>query len=283
MGEVVFAACLSHAPGMTGFAASAQEQQLARLRLGLASLRDALECARPQAIVGVSSEHFTNFFLSNLPAFAVGTASGYPCPADDALADLLAIECHEQAGHAALGRDLLAYLLSSGFDPAVVAGSFGLDENFAVPLHLLAPGSPPPLVPVIVNAVEAPYPSPRRCWDLGVALGAWLRGQTVVDRVAVIATGGLSHSVGVARAGDIDEAFDRHVLARFADGRAHELADITQEDLDDAGNGANELRAWLTVAAAVDGVPFVTLAYEPVPEWSTGIALTQALLARRSL
>lgn len=279
MGEVVLAACLSHAPGMTGLPDSVQPDRIERLQAGLATLGDALERARPDAVVGVSSEHFTNFFLANLPAFAVGAASAYACPADAGLADLLGIGLHEQPGHAELGRDLLAYLLSSGFDPALVAGSFGLDENFAVPLHLLAPASPLPLVPVIVNAVEPPYPSPRRCWDLGLALGEWLRRQTIADRVAVIGTGGLSHWVGVARTGEIDVEFDRRVLERFAGGDARDLADITQAELDAAGNGANELRAWLTVAAAVGGVPFETLAYEPVPEWSTGIAVIQAALA----
>ncbi len=278
MGEVVLAACLSHAPGMTGLIDHADPGRVQRLKVGLTSLRDALERARPDAVVGVSSEHFTNFFLSNLPAFAVGTASVYECPADAGLVKLLRIDPHEQPGHAELGRDLLAHLLLSGFDPALVAGSFGLDENFAVPLHLLAPTSPPPLVPVIVNAVAPPFPTLRRCWDLGLAIGTWLRQQTLVDRVALIGTGGLSHWVGVARTGDIDVEFDRRVLDRFGNGRARELADLTQAELEAAGNGANELRAWLAVAAAVDSASFQTLAYEPVPQWSTGIAITQAVL-----
>lgn len=278
MGEIVLAACLSHAPGITGLTDRAESDRVERLQAGLSTLSDALERARPDAIVGVSSEHFTNFFLANLPTFAVGAACSYACPADEGLAELLRIGIHEQPGHAELGRDLLAHLLSSGFDPALVAGSFGLDENFAVPLHLLAPSSPLPLVPVIINVVEPPYPSPRRCWDLGIAIGAWLHRQTIVDRLAIIGTGGLSHWVGVARTGDIDVEFDHRVLERFASGGAQDLAEITQAELDAAGNGANELRAWLTVAAAVGGLPFEMLAYEPVPEWSTGIAVTKAVL-----
>ena len=278
MGEVVFAACLSHAPGMTGLADRADPRRVERLQAGLTSLRAALERSRPDAIVGVSNDHFTNFFLSNLPAFAIGSASTYACPADAELSDLLGIESHEQPGHGELGHDLLAHLLSSGFDPALVAGSFGLDENFAVPLHLLAPASPPPMVPVLVNAVQPPCPSLRRCWDLGLALGLWLQQQTIVDRIALIGTGGLSHWVGVPRSGDIDVEFDHRVLERFGSGDAQDLVTMTQAELDAAGNGANELRTWLAVAAAVDSVPFQTLAYEPVAEWSTGIAITQAIL-----
>jgi hypothetical protein len=37
-------------------------------------------------------------------------------------------------------------------------------------------------------------------------------------RVALLATGGLSHSIGEATMGQIDEAFDRECLQHFASG-----------------------------------------------------------------
>ncbi|MHB1517448.1 MAG: DODA-type extradiol aromatic ring-opening family dioxygenase [Acidimicrobiales bacterium] len=276
MGEIVFAGCLSHAPGITGFTDRAEPRQLERLQAGWRSLREALQRSRPDAVVGVSSEHFTNFFLSNLPAFTVGTAVGYASPADEDLEEFLGLSRHIRAGHADLGGSLLQGLMDKGFDPALVAGGLGFDENFAVPLALLDPDNSIPIVPITVNALQPPFPSLQRCWSFGEALGELIRGQEVVERVAVLATGGLSHWVGVARSGEIDEEFDARFLSRIAAGEAQTLAAMEQTELNAAGNGANEIRAWLMVAAAVDAAPFRTLAYEPVPEWSTGIAVTQA-------
>lgn len=272
------AACVSHSPGITGFASSAEPTQAKRVLEGFESLRNEFERARPQAIVGISSEHFTNFFLSNLPAFAVGTASQYPCPADESMEEFLGLSRRIQPGHADLGKFLLEGLLDNSFDPAMVAGGYSFDENFAVPLALLFPDSEIPIVPIIINAVQPPFPSLQRCWRFGEVIGKLLREQKQVERVALLATGGLSHWVGVGRSGEIDVDFDCNVLAQFSDGEAHRLLEMTQEDLDAAGNGANEIRAWITVGAAMAGCRFETLVYEPVREWVTGIGISHALL-----
>lgn len=281
MGKIVLAACVSHSPGITGFTSQAEPSRAKRVLEGFGKLRDEFERTRPQVIVGVSSEHFTNFFLSNLPAFAVGTASEYACPADEQLEEFLGLPRCIRAGHVDLGESLFEGLLDNGFDPALVAGGYGFDENFAVPLSLLDPDNSIPIVPINVNALHRPFPNLQRCWNFGETLGALVREQDVVERVALLATGGLSHWVGVARTGEIDMEFDDRILGRFGAGEAETLARMDQTELDAAGNGANEIRAWLMVAAAVKGYAFETLAYEPVPEWVTGIAISRALLQEK--
>jgi hypothetical protein len=78
--------------------------------------------------------------------------------------------------------------------------------------------------------------------------------------------------------GRINEAFDRWLLDRLAAGRAEELLALTDADVERAGNGAHEIRSWLTVAGAVPGRPARVLAYEPVAGWVTGMGvLTYAL------
>jgi protocatechuate 4,5-dioxygenase beta chain/2,3-dihydroxyphenylpropionate 1,2-dioxygenase len=95
--------------------------------------------------------------------------------------------------------------------------------------------------------------------------------------VVVLATGGLSHWVGMPQAGTINEGFDRDFLIRLESGDAERLTDYDDAVLDAAGNGAHEIRTWLVAAgAAGKGVPFETLAYEPVPEWLTGTAIAAA-------
>ncbi len=57
-------------------------------------------------------------------------------------------------------------------------------------------------------------------------------------------------------------------------------AEWTPERLyDEAGNGAQELRNWLLVAAAAGDAPGDVLLYEAVAEWLTGTAIVRFRIA----
>ena len=95
-------------------------------------------------------------------------------------------------------------------------------------------------------------------------------------RVVILATGGLSHSVGEPEMGRIDETFDREVLQLFADG-AHGplLAMLTNERMAQAGNGAAELRFWLAAHGAARSGSFELIHYEPVAATYTGCGFAE--------
>lgn len=270
----VFAA--SHSPGLTGFPDRASEAQLASTRQGFAELRHRIVCADPQVLVVVTVDHFTNFSLANLPTFAIGSAERFLGPGTSEMSRFLGIAQRHYAGSPGLGEYLYAYALEHDFDPALVAGDMAFDENVCVPLAVLDLDDLP-VVPVIVNAVNHPGPTPRRCVAFGRMLAEGIRAQSDVDRVAVLATGGLSHWVGMRESGRVNEAFDRDFLDRLASGQEARLAGYTQGEIDAAGNGADEIRAWL-VAAGAAGTGFDTLAYEPVAAWLTGTAVAAARL-----
>ena len=78
-----FAAAAVHAPGITGRPQMATERQRAVLFPAYEQLRERLEQARLEALVMVSAEHFTNFFMDNMPAFCFGLAEAYPGPSED--------------------------------------------------------------------------------------------------------------------------------------------------------------------------------------------------------
>lgn len=278
MGEIVCAFATSHAPGITGFPERAEPQQVEAVHGAFAELRGRLEAARPDALVAISVEHFTNFFLNNLPTFCIGLAESYVGPPNPEFASFLRVAQRTFPGEPALGRALLEEALRSGFDPSSAAGDFAFDENFSVPFQLLLPERPLPVVPIIVNGVQPPFPTPRRCYEFGAMLGRALAHQTAARRVALIATGGLSHWVGAPEAGTIDVAFDQRFLDLLAAGRAAEVAAWTDEQIAAAGNGAHEIRTWLTLAGAVPGGRFEVLAYEPVPAWLTGTAVAAVAL-----
>ncbi|NDL60348.1 2,3-dihydroxyphenylpropionate 1,2-dioxygenase [Phytoactinopolyspora mesophila] len=275
MGQIVGAFTASHSPGITGFPERAEPAQREAVEGAFGEVRRRIEELAPDAVVAVSVEHFTNFFLGNLPAFAIGTAGSYLGPVTKEMGEFLGVEQHDYPGDAVLGAHLYRFALESDFDPALVEGGLAFDENFCVPLKHLDPGSALPLVPVIVNGVNPPWPTARRCYDFGRMIRAAVEAQDDARRVVVLGTGGLSHWVGMPEAGSVNEEFDRDFLDRLESGDPARLTDYTQEQIDAAGNGAHEIRTWLVTAGAA-GVPFDTLVYEPVPAWLTGTALAAA-------
>jgi protocatechuate 4,5-dioxygenase beta chain/2,3-dihydroxyphenylpropionate 1,2-dioxygenase len=277
MGQITGAFATSHSRGITGFPERADPRQRVAVEQAFATVRDRVERLRPDALVVVSVEHFTNFFLDNLPAFAIATAERYPGPVTAEMSAFLRVDQHDYPGQAWLGRHLYRFALASDFDPALVEGGFAFDENMCVPLQHLDPESTLPLVPIIVNGVNPPGPSLRRCYDFGRMLRAAVEAQSEVARVVVLGTGGLSHWVGMRESGTINTEFDRDFLHRLAGGRVERMTDYTDEQMDAAGNGAHAIRSWVITAGAA-GVPFDTLVYEPVPEWLTGTAIAAARL-----
>ena len=277
MGKIVGAFTASHAPGITGFPERAEPARREAVESAFAEVRRRVEELRADALIAVSVEHFTNFFLNNLPAFAIATAGSYLGPVTAEMGEFLGVEQRQYPGHAALGDHLYRFALESEFDPALVAGGFAFDENFCVPLRHIDPESRLPLVPLIVNGVNPPWPTAKRCYDFGRMIRAAVEAQSEAQRVIVLGTGGLSHWVGMPESGDINEEFDRDFLARMESGDPARLTAYTQDEIDAAGNGAHEVRTWL-VAAGAAGVAFQTLVYEPIPAWLTGTALAAARL-----
>jgi len=274
-GRVVGAFATSHSPGITGFPERADAARREPIERAFAEVRNRIAALEPDALVVVSVEHFTNFFLANLPAFAVCTSDSYLGPVTREMGDFLNVEQHQYPGAAGLGRHLYEFALESEFDPSLVEGGLAFDENFCVPLKHLDPDSSYPLVPVIVNGVNPPWPTARRCYNFGRMVRAAIEAQDEYQRVVVVGTGGLSHWVGMPESGTINEDFDRDFLARLEAGDADRLSAYSQAEIDLAGNGAHEIRTWL-VAAGAASAPFETLAYEPVPEWLTGTAVAAA-------
>ncbi|MFM9695028.1 DODA-type extradiol aromatic ring-opening family dioxygenase [Streptomyces europaeiscabiei] len=276
-GRIVGVFAASHSPGITGWPERVPADVRATVEGAYAEVRKRIEELRPDAVIAVSVEHFTNFNLGNLPSFAIATAKSYLGPTTAEMAAFLNVEQHQYPGHAELGRHLYAHALGAEFDPALVEGGLEFDENFCVPLKHLDPDSKYPLVPVIVNGVNPPWPTPKRCYDLGRMIRDAVEAQSFAPRVVVLATGGLSHWVGLPESGSVNEDFDRDFIARLTSGDPARLTDYTQDAIDAAGNGAHEIRTWLAAAGAA-GTGFDVLAYEPVPEWLTGTAVAAARL-----
>lgn len=276
-GKIVGAFTASHSPGITAWPERAEPAQREKVESAYQEVARRIAALEPDAVVAVSVEHFTNFHLGNLPAFAIATGESYLGPVTAEMGAFLNVEQHQYPGHAALGSHLYEFALDSEFDPALVEGGLDFDENFCVPFKHLDPESTYPLVPIIVNGVNPPWPTPKRCYDFGRMIRRAVEAQTLAERVVVVGTGGLSHWVGMPESGNVNTDFDHEFIRRFTEGDPDRLTAYSQAEIDAAGNGAHEIRTWL-VAAGAAGVGFDVLAYEPVPAWLTGTAVAAARL-----
>src|SRR5262249_53446258 len=264
MGEVVAAIMCSHAPGIAAFPAP-QEKRDAVYR-GFAEAREILADARPDVILCVSCEHFVNFYVDNFPAFCLGVGEGH----DEPVEDFLGVPRGELPGHPEFARAVLETAFAGGVEPAW-GEHLLLDHPRSLPLHLLRPERDVPVVPLLQNCLVPPLPQLPRCYRLGQlvreAVDAW------PGRVALLGTGGLSHSPGAPEGGYIDEAFDHEFLDLLERGDGEAIAAIPDEPIDRAGFGTCEIRQWVTVLGAVPGRKGRVLVYEPVPTWLTAGAV----------
>lgn len=267
--KLVAAFAASHAPLITANPESAEAGQKDRIHAAMHRLRAELAAARPTALVICSNEHFTNFFYDNLPPFCVGVAERYQGPVEA----WLRVPAGYVPGQPELGRWLVEQALEHDFDLSL-SQELRLDHGIMTVLHFLTPNMDLPVVPIIQNCSIKPMPTLRRCYQLGQELRRSIEAWgSPAERVALVAAGGLSHWVGLPRMGEINESFDRALLDLLADGRAAEALEFSEAEIEAAGNGAHEIRSWLTLAGAMGERPARVLAYEPIHAWSTGMGV----------
>src|SRR5207245_2833536 len=109
--------------------------------------------------------------------------------------------------------------------------------------------------------------------EVGAFVGTFIRSRPTRERVALLATGGISHWVGTPETGRINPEFDRRVLDHVARADIEPLVRLTHAEIErDGGNGGQEIRNWVALLGAVPGWKGEVLAYEPVAEWITGCA-----------
>jgi hypothetical protein len=268
MADLVMAYCASHAPMMTADRESAPPEKAKNFFGALETVRDRAKALDVQAVVMLSGEHFTNFFLTNLPQIAIGLGEGHQGP----LEKWLKIPKTIVPGEPKLAQHLMDETVAAGFQPAL-SYKLKADHGFMTVYYELDPAMQLPMVPIILNCTTPPLMTLRQCWNFGEALGDAIRSYPGLDRVGLVGGGGLSHFVGEPRVGDIDEEFDRWFLRQLESGDLDNLLDMPNDELAEAGNGTGEVRAWVAVAAAVRDRKARTLAYEAIYEWINGMGV----------
>jgi protocatechuate 4,5-dioxygenase beta chain len=219
-----------------------------RIFQGYEPARDMVSRAAPDVAVIIYNDHGSAFGLDALPTFALGVAPTY-MPADEGWGPRPIPPIH---GDPELSWHLAESLIADHFD-LTVCQHLNVDHGLTVPMSI-AWGAvqqwPVKIIPIAVNVIQYPMPSPRRCFELGRAIARAIESFPKAHRVAVIGTGGMSHQLSGERAGLINERFDKHFLDKIV-GDWDELVDMTTLDyIREAGSEGAELIMWLTMRGA---------------------------------
>ncbi len=272
MATIVAAMAMSHSPGLTGWfdRAPAEQQQAARRALN--ELRQRLEKAQPDVIVAFTNDHLLNWPINNTPEFTVGIGEEHVGPAEW-FDEWLALEQYRIPGHPALARYLVNEASQRGLAFAYLR-QMQFDDGISVPMHYLNPDGRTALVPITMNCTVPPIPHPERAYQVGTMLREMLKAWTGPERIAILATGGLSHEPGGPRYFWIDEEFDLWFLDLLKQGDHKALLrDCTLGRMEAAGSGGTaELNAWILAMAFTRG-PADVLAYLPAIAWRTGTGM----------
>lgn len=272
MAQVVAAMAMTHSPGLTGWFDRAPEDQRRQARRALDLMRDRLRAARPDVILLFSNDHLLNWPINNTPEYTVGIGAEHVGPADW-YDEWLALEKYRIPGHPALAR----YLVNEGARRRLAFAylrDMQFDDGVSVPMHYLNPEGDIALVPVTMNCTVPPIPTPERAYQVGTTLYEMVRAYPGPERVAVLATGGLSHEPGGPRYFWVDEEFDRWFLDLLRKGDHEALVrECTLERMEAAGSGGTaELLAWMVALAFTTG-PVEVLAYMPAIAWRSGTGM----------
>lgn len=171
-----------------------------------------------------------------------------------------------------LTRQLIQALCAQGFDVANSAAQIegrSLGHAYTFARLRLMRDHVKPMIPVFINCYYPPnQPSAQRCFDFGMALRRAIDGLASDSKIAIVASGGLSHFI-------IDEALDQQVIAGITQKRRDLLDALPMHKLN---SGNSEIRNWIAAAGAMQDMPVKLIDYVPAyrSEAGTGCGMAFA-------
>jgi aromatic ring-opening dioxygenase catalytic subunit (LigB family) len=265
VGEIVAAMATCHAPQLFTYPQDEDPAQLDATVAAMRELGNILDETKPDVLIFFGSDHLETFSINCVPTFAIVAGSR-------AIAEF-AGRRYDLPVHREMAEDFLNKLVRAEFDIAYSEDAL-LGHTFAVPFEFVVGGREIPVVPFHTNVYMPPLPGPKRCARLGCEIANIISSRK--ERVALIASGGMSHYPGTWKYPQPEFDFDRWILAQFKRGNADALLEMTVEQLDEVGN--TELLNWATLFGAIGNQPGELLQYTPT--WHHGHAMMRFLPAR---
>ena len=259
MGQIVATMASVHAPQLF---TRPPEEDPKQLDAGIAAMRQLgklLDETRPDVLLICASDHMETFFLRTVPTFAV--------MASDRATAAFAGKTWDPPIHQVFAEALLEQLIRRDFDMAF-SQEADLGHSFAAIFEWILEGRSIPVVPLFVNTYLPPLPTPRRCAALGRAIAEIVASRP--ERVAVLASGGMSHYPGTSRYYEPAYDFDRWCIQELENSHEDSFLNLTPEQLDEVGN--TEMLPWAIALGAAGKQHMELLSYQPTTHHGHAVA-----------
>ena len=249
---LVFAGGCSHVPDLLARPEIDPAENVERLLAGYQRLAADLAAAEPDVVLVTADCHFQSFATQH---FVIGTGSAHRGSMEFFKRPDLDLQL---TGHPALAAAMADAVRAAGQE-VELAERVDLDHGLIVPLRLLLPRPDLPVIPIITQPARSFSPYGARTF--GQALRTAISDSGL--RVAMLATGGLSHWLDPGKFGGVDVEFDTYLLQMLQAGRGIELANLEPYALLD--HGQYEFLNWLIMLGiAGPSVRGEVYAYEPM-------------------
>ncbi|MDP9919014.1 protocatechuate 4,5-dioxygenase beta chain/2'-aminobiphenyl-2,3-diol 1,2-dioxygenase large subunit [Variovorax boronicumulans] len=261
MAKIVSGAATSHTFGLPGNAADAAQ----RIADGMLEIGRRVRASKPDLLLIVSSDHLTNFNLDFQIPWAVGLADSY-LPLGD-----LGTRRVAYRGHREFATGLMHFAAAAGFD-LIGVERLTPDHGITVPNEMINGDAGIPIVPIYINTVMQPIPTCARSFGLGRIIADYVASIDDTTRVAIVATGGLSHWVCMPDSGRVNAEWDRSIIELVISGQGERLAQWTPDQITgQGGNGGLEIATWACMAGALRNARGEAIYYEAMTPWWTGM------------
>ena len=255
MGEIVAAFGVCHSPHLLTRPPDEVPEQSEASIGAMREMGKVLDEVKPDVIVFLGSDHLDTFSLTCVPTFAV--ICGERVIADHGG------HHYDLPNNREMAEDFLESLIRVGFDMAYSEDAL-LGHTFATPFEYLIEKRNIPVVPFFTNVYLPPLPTARRCAAMGAEIAQVIKGRK--ERVAVIASGGMSHYPGTHKYPHPEYDFDYWMIAELERGNMNAVLDLTPTQLDETGN--TEMLNWATMFGMIGALPGELLQYTPT--WHHG-------------
>jgi gallate dioxygenase len=253
MAKIIGALASSHTPTI-GFAFDRNKRDdpaWAPIFKHYEPLQQWIEDRKPDVMIFIFNDHVTTFFFDHYSAFTLGVGETFPV-ADEGGG---ARDLPPAIGHPALARHIGQALMADEFDMSFFQDK-PLDHGLFSPLSMLARRTPDgnwpaPIIPLVVGVLQFPIPSARRCYKLGQSLRRAIESYPEDLKVALVATGGLSHQVHGERSGFNNTPWDLQFL-ELIEKDPERLCELTHAEYAEYGGfEGSEVIMWLVMRGAM--------------------------------
>lgn len=271
MAKIVGGFLMPHDPLIPSITDAAEPASRDKVLAAFAGINQKIRQLDADTAIIIGDDHYALFGPHCIPRCLIGIGD-----VDGPAENWLGIAPGPIANNEALATHILHAGFADGIDWSF-AKALTVDHAITVPYHYCVRGNPKlRTIPVYLNCGVMPVIQGRRAQQVGQSIGRAVDSWSGAERVVIFGTGGISHWVGAAQMGRINEAFDHRVLDMASRGDVESLIALGDEEiLREGGNGALEIRNWICAMSAFGKVKAELITYEPVPQWITGIGFAE--------